>query len=430
MKYIVSFLFWIFLTLWVFFWYTEVTTNLQYISNKNISFGDLVTEKINNLRESIKHISWKNLTDDWDYEKINKIKEILDKWYIKPSYVSWSQMWDKAMQAYVSAIWDPFTVYLTSKDNKSLHEELKWSSDFEGIWAVVTKVPEWISIEQVIKYGPAFKSGIKPLDIILKAEGVDLSKLPLWKWIENIKWPKWTIVDLTIKRDGKIINIKVKRDKVELKSVQSKIINYKWKKIWYISISTVWQQTYDQFIKQSKQLLSKGINWLILDLRWNGGWYLDIWYDIWSMWAKKGDIVVQARYRYITQNKIYTSFIDGKFNNFPTIVLIDDYTASAWEIITAAIKENNPKTVKLVWTKTFWKWTIQTMNEFRDWSSLKYTIWKWYTPKNENLSNGVKPGNGIKPDVEVKFDSKLYKEKHIDNQLEISKKTLITLLNK
>lgn len=430
MKYIVSFLLWIFVTVWIFFWYTELRPSAQHISSKDVNFTNLVKNRIDDLRQSVLNISSKNIENDDKIQKINKIKETLDKGYIEPSYISWTNMWNKAMQAYVSAIWDPFTVYLTSKDNKSLHEELKWSSNFQGIWAVVTKVPEGIMVEQVIKDWPAFKAWIKPLDIIIKADDADLSKLPLWKWVNKIKWPKWTFVKLTIKRDWKIINIKVKRDKVDLKSVNSEIIDYKWMKIWYISISTVWEQTYDQLINQSKELLSKGIKWLILDLRWNGGWYLDVWYDIWSTWAKKWDVIVQARYRNVNLNKTRIAKTDGIFYKFPTVILVDTYTASAWEIITAAIKENNPKSTKLIWIKTFWKWTIQTIKEFRDGSSLKYTIWKWYTPNNENLSNGVKPWKWLKPDVEVKFDSNLYKTKHIDNQLETAKEEIIHLIKR
>jgi len=430
MKYIISFLLWIFATIWVFFWYTQFDTHLQHISWKDVNFKNIVTDKINDLRDSIKDISWKNIENDWKLEKINNIKEILDKGYIEPSYISWNQMWDKAMQAYVSAIWDPFTVYLTSIDNKSLHDELKWSSDFEGIWAVVTKDPKWIMVEKLIKDGPAFKAGVKPLDIILKANDTDLSKLPLWEWVKKIKWPKWTTVNLTIKRDDKIINIKVKRDKVEIKSVESKIITYKVKKLWYISISTIWEETYDQFLNQYKTLLADGVKWIILDLRWNGGWYLSVWYQIWATWAKKWDIVVQTKYRDSINNKALKAIKNGDLYNFPTVILADDYTASAWEIITAAIKENNEQTAKLVWTQTFWKWTIQTIKDFRDGSSLKYTIWKWYTPNDENLSNGVKPWNGLKPDIKVKFDSDAYKKTHVDNQLETAQKTLISLINK
>jgi len=430
MKYILSFILWIFTTILIFFWYNQFDINIQKLSDNNVNFQGLVENKINELRNWIKNISWKNIQNDEKLEKINEITEILNKWYIYSNYISWTKMWEAAMQAYVSALWDPFTGYLTSEDNKSLYKELKWTSDFEGIGAVVTKVPEGIMVEKIIKDGPAFKVGIKPLDIILKADNIDLLELPLWEWVSKIKWPKWTNVDLMIKRDGKIININVTRDKVELKSVESKFLNYKNKKLWYISISTVWEDTYNQFLKQIKELLSLDIKWIIIDLRWNGGWYLDIWYTIWSMWAKKWDIIVQTKYKDSSDDKVFKAEEKGILNNFPTVVLVDDYTASAWEIITAAIKNNNKNSTKILWIQTFWKWTIQTIKEFKDGSSLKYTIWKWYTPDNKNLSDGIKPWNGIKPDIEIKFDGELYKTKHIDNQFEEAKKALINIINK
>lgn len=431
MKYIASFLLWVLITLWVFSWYNQFNQNLQQFSKEDVNFQELINNKINSLRESIKNI-WSNntLNDSEKLQKINNIKKVLDTKYIDTSYISWDKMWDKAIQAYVSALWDPFTVYLTSEDNLSLHEELKWSSDFEGIWAVVTKVPEWVMIEKIIKNSPAFEVGLKPLDIILKANDTDLSKLPLWEAVSYIKWPKWTKVKLIINRSGKIIEIEVERNKVEIKSVESEIIEYNWKKLWYISISSIWEETFTQFLSQVNELLNNNIHWIILDLRWNGGWYLDIWYQIGSMWSKKWDIVVKTRYKNDFYNKEFKANEDGRLYGFPTVILTDAYTASAWEIITAAIRFNNKDNTKIVWTQTFWKWTIQTLEEFKDGSSLKYTIWKWFTPDGKNLSDGIKPWNGIKPDIEVEFDLDSYKKDLIDNQLDTAKKTLIDLLNK
>jgi len=399
---------------------------------QDVNFQKLVQEKIDTLRQSIQNISNPtngSLENVDKLQKFNEIKKVLDTQYFDPSLISGSKMWDAALQAYVAALWDPFTVYLTAKDNESLHKALKWSSDFQWIWAVVTKVPEWVLIEQVFKDSPAQKAWLRPLDIILQADWVDLADLPLWEAVSKIKWPAGTEVELTVKRDWKVFKVKVKRGKIKITSVNSKIINYKGKKFGYISISSVGEETYDEFEKQLNDLLKQGVKWLIIDLRWNWGGYLDIGYKIGAEWAKAGQIVVQTKYRNPFMNQVFKALKDGKLHWFPTVVLIDGYTASAWEIITAAIKENNPDAVKLVWTKTFWKWTIQTLKEFQDGSSLKYTIWKWYTPNGENVcKKWVLPGKGIKPDIEVKFDEKLYKEKLIDNQLEKAKEVLDGLI--
>ena len=425
---------WILISIVVFLWIWYFWNQNQVISNKDVNFQNLVTQKVNEIRKAIDSLwnlpAW-NIENLDKLEKFNAIKQILDTQYFDPSLISGSKMWDNALQAYVAALWDPFTVYLTAKDNETLHKALKWSSDFQWIWAVVTKVPEWIMIEQVIKWGPAFKAWLKPLDIILEANWVDLSKLPLWEAVNKIKWPAGTTVELTIKRDWKVFKIKVKRAKIVLKSVNSKIINYKLEKFGYIDISSVWEETYDEFKNQLNDLLKQHIKGLIVDLRWNWWGYLDIGYKIWATWAKKWQIVVQTKYRNPLYNQIYKAIKTGVLHGFPTVVLIDGYTASAWEIITAAIKENNPKTVKLVWTKTFGKWTIQTLKEFQDGSSLKYTIWKWYTPNGENVcKKWVLPGKWIKPDIEVKFDAKKYKKTLIDNQLEKAKQVLYDMIKK
>ena len=434
-RYLIGFLLGVLVSL--SFFYFIGNGNIQTISNINLQKS--LSEKLDNLKESLSKLNTSNwvssFTPNWEVknedklEKINEIKTILDKEYFDPSMISGSKMWDYAMQAYVAGLWDPFTNYLTAKDNNSLHKELKWSSDFQGIGAVVTKTPEWIMIEQLIKDGPAQKAWLKPLDIILEANWTGLADLPLWDGVNLIKWPAGTEVELTVKRDGKIFKVKVKREKLKLTSVNSKLIDYKWKKIWYISISTIWEETYDQFKKQLQDLLNQKVPWIILDLRWNGGGYLDVGYKIWATWAKKWDIVVQTKYRNPLYNQIFKANVDGILHAFPTIVLVDGYTASAGEIITAAIKENNEKTTKLVWTQTFGKWTIQTIKEFPDGSSLKYTIWKWFTPKWNNVcKKWVLPWNGIKPDVEVKFDSDAYKKDLTDNQLEKAKEVLLKLI--
>ena len=430
---ILGVLIWVFWSIWVFFLIWNQTA--QKITN--IDLSSQVESKLNDIKDQVKSLSnkqtpWFFTTSNWrnqdKLEKINKIKDILDKEYFDPSMISGSKMWDAAMQAYVAGLWDPFTNYLTAKDNKSLQEELKWSSDFQWIWAYVTKVPEWIMIEQVIKWSPAQKAWIKPTDIILEANGTWLADLPLWKAVWLIKWPAWTEVELTIKRDWKIFKIKVKRDKVKITSVNGDVIEYKWKKIWYISISAIWEETYDQLLKVLDSM--EGISWIILDLRWNGWWYLDKWFKIWALWWRKWDIIVQTKYRDKLYNKKYRTNKTGKLAWFPTIVLIDGFTASAWEIITAAIKENNEQTTKLVWTQTFWKGTIQTLKEFQDGSSLKYTIWKWFTPKWENVcKKWVLPWNWLKPDIEVKFDQETYKKTWKDNQKEKAEEILFKMIN-
>lgn len=426
-NFIVWLLIWILISISWIIWFNYVNPHLQKVYD--INTNNLINQKLAELRNSIKDLNTNSNNNYQDkFNKFWEIKKILDTQYYSPDMISGSKMWENALQAFVSSLWDPFTVYLTSIDNKSLHDELKWSSDFQGIWAVVSKNPEWIILEQIFKDSPAQKAGLKPLDIVIKANWTWLANLPLGKAVSLIKGPKWTKVKLTIKRENKIFDIEVTRWKIELKSVMSKDIKYKWKRFKYISISSVWEKTYNQLEEIVKNLDKNNFKWVILDLRWNWGGYLSIWYEIWSLWAKKWDIVVWTKYRDTTNNKDFKAITTWKLHWFPTVILTDGYTASAWEIITAAIKENNEKTTKLVWTKTFWKWTIQTLYWFPDWSSLKYTIWKWFTPKWENVcKKWVLPWKWIKPDIEVKFDTNLYKKNLTDNQLEKAKEVIYWL---
>jgi len=127
-SYLISFLLWVFITIWLIFWYQSLLVKNQAIDNNSINIWKTISEKINLLKNKLdlinkekKEVNYNNKT-----YKFWEIKEILDTQYIDPEYISGTKMWENALQAYVSALWDPFTVYLTAIDNKSLHNELKW----------------------------------------------------------------------------------------------------------------------------------------------------------------------------------------------------------------------------------------------------------------------------------------------------------------
>ena len=410
----------------IYLWYRpyrEYSVSHQTIQISSWNFFQWLADKIK------KEILTLPIGGDSRWEKLDLVWTILKNQFVDPSMLHFDKMKEEAIKWFVWAIWDPFTVYLTKQENANFQKELKWTQDFEWIGAVVTKVEEWVMIEQVFKWYPAYKSGLRPLDIIIKINWEPTKDMSLAEAVSKIRWPAWTKVKLTIYRpsENKVFTIEVTREKVEIPSVtyEVKVLTW-WVKIWYINISIIWQDTAQALKNALDDLKKQWVKGFILDLRWNGGWYLDVAVDIASHFIPSWKVIVQTKYR-VFPDQVYKSYWYPDWQWYPIVVLVDGLTASAAEIISAALRDDIG--AKLVGTKTFGKCTVQTMKEFDDWSSLKYTIWKRFTPKGFSVCSWwILPWKWLKPDVEVKFDMDLFKTKHIDNQLQKAEEVLYEMM--
>lgn len=364
-----------------------------------------------------------NVNWSWQFDKYNFIYTLLQESYYDSEKLDIQKMQENALKGFVDAIWDPFTVYLTPDENKIFDEWMHWSQEFEWIWAVVTKKDDWVMIEMVLKWSPAFKAWLKPLDMILEIDWESTQPLWLNDAVMLIRWEKWSEVVLTIYREESeeaLLKVPVIRDEISVPSVESELIEYQWKSLLYITISIFWDDTVSLFENAIKQNL--WVDWVIIDLRWNGGWYLPSAVTIASHFLPKNEIVTTGKYS-IFDNEVFRSSWFKTLQDTPTVVLIDSMSASASEIIATALHER--AWALLVWETTFGKWSIQTLHSNEDWSSIKYTIWKWYTPNDANVD-----GQWVKPDYEVALDINAYVGSWVDSQLDRAKDEIITLINK
>ena len=350
----------------------------------------------------------------WRFELVDAILQ--DDYYYPENIDDWIMVQD-AVKAYVDAIDDPYTVYMDAEENSGFMNDLEWEDHFEWIWAVVSKKDYYVLVEEVIKNAPAYKAGIKPLDRIIKIDDDYIQEWTLDEAVSKMRWPAWSQVVITLERDNwedtQVLKIEVTRDTVDIPSVTSETFDIWGKKVWYIEISTIWEETEKLFKNTISELKSENIEWIILDLRWNWWWYLDIWVQIASHFIPKWQLVVEAKYRWYTDTNYYSKWY-WDFEWMKTVVLVDWLTASAWEIIALALQEQIWATV--LWTTTFWKWTIQTIYPFDDWDSLKYTVWAWFPPSDRNINK-----IWADPDIVVEFDADAYINDDIDNQLEEAK---------
>lgn len=363
------------------------------------------------------------------YTKFWAIDEILENEYYDEEILSGSKadMIEWALAWYVGAIDDPHTVYLREEDNTELMNELEDNAWFAGIWAVIEKQENYVVISEVLKKSPAARAGLLPLDRIYMVEDQTLEDLTAQEVVQLIRWEKWTEVNLFIEREWKNGKentrfwIPIVRDDVSIPSVTSEVIEKNDKNLLYLEVSIISNKTTALLLEEVRDALeaARKIDWIILDLRWNSGWYLEEAVKLLGHFFPRDTLLVKSKYK-AYEDIDHISKWRWELWNYPIVILVDQLTASAGEIIALKFQEEW-KTI--IWMQTFGKWSIQAVEDFRDGSSLKYTVWKWYSPNDVNIDK-----EWITPDIEVERDYEKYVEDWTDNQLETAKEELLKLI--
>lgn len=317
------------------------------------------------------------------------------------------------IKGFIGSFGDKHSEYFDIDETKKFNEVLSW--DFEWIGAVIEKNDFWVIIERIIAGSPAKDAGLLSGDIITKANNEELKNINLTDAVAKIRGKAGTSVALEIIRPGQkeIITKTVTRRKIDIPSVEGKIIDGT--SIGYIALSIFGEKTAEDFIRTLTEIEDKKATGLIIDLRDNGGGYLETAVSILSNFVEKDKILVTTKEKNPFFNRSYFSYGNlGK--KLPIVVLINENSASASEITAWALKDYN--LAILVGQKSYGKGSVQQPFNLSDGSEMKITIAKWYTPK-DNLIDKI----GINPDIEVKFEKEDYDKKY-DRQLEEAKKIL------
>lgn len=326
-----------------------------------------------------------------------------------PDKLDTSKLVESAIEGMISSIGDKYTTYNDVDGATTFNETV--SGTYEGIGCLVTTTENSIQIIEVFDDSPASKAGLKEKDIIKKIDGQDFSDKTSSDMANYIKESDKKEIKITIQRDSEEKEVKLKRQKLEVPTVTTKIYENNDKKIGYIDISIFSSVTDKQFKEKLKELEKKEIDGLIIDVRDNNGGYLNVVTNIASSLLKKGDII----YKLEKSNKKVETKKDTtkEKRTYPIAVLVNAGSASASEILASAIKESYKGFV--VGTNTYGKGTVQQTMNLEDGSMIKYTIENWLTP-NGNWINEV----GVTPTNVVELDE-IYYQKPIsenDNQLQ------------
>ena len=285
---------------------------------------------------------------------------------------------------------DPHSSYSTPKEVKALNEPL--SGSFEGIGVQFNMVEDTLLVIQPVTGGPSEKVGIVAGDRIVSVNdtaiaGVKMSKEDIMR---RLRGPKGTKVMLGIVRRGikDTLSFKVVRDKIPVKSIDAVYMIRP--EVGYVRIGNFGATTHDEFCEALEKLTKQGMRNLILDLQGNGGGYLQAAVNIANEFLQKGDLIVYTEGRRMQRNE-YKAKGNGKFLDGKIVVLIDEYSASAAEIVTGAIQDQDRG--KVVGRRSFGKGLVQRPIDLPDGSMIRLTVSHYYTPAGRCIQKPYTKGD-------------------------------------
>lgn len=324
-----------------------------------------------------------------DLEKsISKFKKIIDEYYLGD--VDEEKLKEGALKGYIEAIGDEYTEYYTKEEMDSFEEDTLGNFTGIGIYMVKDTENNVIKVLTPIDGTPAYNAGIQPGDIISKVDGVEYTGEQMTEAANKIKGEVGTTVKLGIIRGTESLELEIKRENIKINHVESKTLD---NNIGYLKLSTFDEGCADEFKQKYDELnANKNIKALVVDLRNNGGGLVEEALNIADYFTDKDSKLL------ITVDKKEKEEIrkakQSKYINVPVVVLINENTASASEILAGALRDNG--IAKIVGTKSYGKGVIQEVLTLQDGTGIKITTNEYFTP-NKTKINKV----GIEPDETV-----------------------------
>ena len=294
-----------------------------------------------------------------------------------------------AKKGLTAALDDPYTVYYDAKEAAEFKSDLKGEIKEAGVGIEMMKQGDYVVVTRTLPNNPARKAGVHAGDIIFAINGEEVWDKDTEIIASKLRGPSGEKVKLTVARDKQKLDFELVREKINNVSAD---ITYQ-DKTAIISVYRFSEDTGTLVQSFTKDFKNKGINKVILDLRNNGGGYVTAARDLLSLWLD-GDKILTQKSATIGQTVTYAKRGEATLKDMKTIVLVNNATASASEIVAGALKDYKKATI--LGTKTYGKGVVQTMLELSGGSLLKITTAHWYTPEGQTINK-----TGISPDVEV-----------------------------
>ncbi len=326
-------------------------------------------------------------------EQVRKFQHILSN--ATRNYVDEVQpqkLTEAAIKAMLAEL-DPHSIYLPA-DLKEREDE-DFRGNFEGIGVTFEILQDTIVVVSPVPGGPSDRLGIQAGDKIVKINGQNAIGINEREVMKRLKGQKGTRVTVSIKRarQQQLIDFTIVRDRIPLYSVESAFV-MEGTDIGYIAINRFAATTYDEFQKAARELRSKGMKRLILDLRRNPGGYLEQAYELADAFIGAGHKIVYTKGRQAEFNDEYYATGGGEFENLPLVVLIDEGSASASEIVAGAIQDLDRGLI--VGETSFGKGLVQRPYDLPDKSQYRLTISRYYTPSGRSIQRSYKNAKDYK----------------------------------
>ena len=332
---------------------------------------------------------------DFNSDLFWRVWSVIKQRYIDQP-VSDEDLFYGSLRGLTSGVKDPYSVFLEPELAKKFLEDM--SGSFEGVGMEIGIKDGRLTIIAPLPDTPAFRAGLRSGDKIFAVDDEDTSGMSLDEAVHLIRGPKGTSVVLTIWHQGetRTKEVEVIRDVIDIETVFWEL---KGNKIAYLKISHFSEDTWIDFKNAAQKILIADPNGLILDLRNNPGGYLDTSVNMAGYWVGRETVVVSKDAK--GKEKEYESRGREDFVHLPTIVLVNQGSASASEILAGALQDYGLATV--LGEQTFGKGSVQELESFSDGSALKLTVAYWYTPLGRSINE-----QGIIPDMEVELTEEDY----------------------
>jgi len=337
--------------------------------------------------------------DQFDVSLFEKVWTTIEKDYVVQP-VSEEDLFYGSLRGLVEGLKDPYSIFLKPDLAKKFLDDV--SGSFEGVGIEIGIKDDRLTVIAPLDYTPAFRAGLRSGDKIYGIDEKSTLGMGLDEAAHLIRGEKGTKVVLTILRKPEKITkeVEIIRDTIDIKTVSWELKGEN-DKIAYIKITHFSDDTWSDFQSIAQVVLASNPDGLILDLRNNPGGYMDTAVNIAGYWLGRKVVVIARDAN--DQGKEYKSSGPQHFDDFPTIVLVNQGSASASEILAGAMQDYQKATI--LGAQTFGKGSVQELKNLSDGSALKLTIANWYTPLNRSFNE-----EGITPDIEVEATEEDYLE--------------------
>ncbi len=331
--------------------------------------------------------------EEVDFSLFWETWQVIQEKFVDKANISTQDMIYGAISGMVESLDDPYTVFMEPDDTKRFIEDVKGS--FEGVGMEVGVRNGQLTVIAPLEGTPAQKAGLRAGDVIVKVDGDSAADMTVDEAVNRIRGTRGTEVVLTIFREEweEEREVKIVRGVIEIPSLKWEL---KDDNIAYLHLYNFTEKAANDFRKAAVEILESPASKVVLDLRNNPGGYLEVAQDIAGWFLKSGDVVAIEDFGEGKEQKLYKAEGNGLIGSYKVVVIINEGSASASEILAGSLRDNLG--VKLIGGTSFGKGSVQELEKLKGGSSLKITIAKWLTPQGSLITD-----KGLEPDVKVEI---------------------------